>query len=1531
MRQREAVKRAPSLARILRRILAAFVWLVIGLVALVTSTLAHVDSPMARRATCEELVRQLDASFAGSFEVDRCVSLSLREVRVEGFRVRAPNGTLVLDVRSAVVRPSVRASLGGIPTVREVVLEADTLDLREPGAIGDAFSARVPSPPSVGPTILPRVEIEQVRMRLGRLSLPEGLVLTDVALDGAASLGPSVRARDVILTGTLRRGDAAEALAFTIETDADLGSEAMSTVGVVLAPVSDDPGGVRARIDAQVRWGTSLDEGPANVEAESELAITPDGLRAVGVPELAGLVGGPLRLELRSSGWVETHEAEGTLHAGDATVDLDAALATTDEGARLRARVATEGVALSALVGTLPEAIFAGEAEVTMEPSGDAQRIALRGERLRYDRWTVPRVEADALLRGEVIELERLALPHLTHDGHLDVTGTFGDAIEVRFDVDVPSIARDANVRAIAPGADARLVGRGSIELRDGRLDAEVDLAARNVDGGALEVTARELTVRGHARGNPTRPNARLTIGGTGVRVAGETIDRLDALVVGGPSGDVGRYALDLDVRSGGRRVRSDLDAVVRSTRAVDLEVSGTVDVEGIWPSKVRTRLSNVRANADRVSIGSARITDRGGAMLVELGGLVAFSGRSDVHALIDVELAALEQALGLAEGLRGRVHVEGALQGTLDMPEVLVSATATDLAVRDLPSSTARIEATLVPGTGATLSAELHGAGALEIDATLQSDARTIARLDEGIYDVRVKADALSLALLELVVPDAPSIAGTVSLEATARGTMEVPELTLTLEGEDLAIDGGDPIDVSLASSWRDDALDATLGARDTHGPLVQAQVRAPLAQGELATLSSDPEAWAARTFEIDVDVPTRALPSLPRPIAQAIPIEVGGRLEARGGAGADPRIDVRLAGRWLEASPVGSCGLARPSFGAELAFDGARTQVVATLRDAGGEARLEASAEIPWRRWVRDGFVMPTIDATVQSEDLALAALPYACETLAGFARIDVAATGLLGATPNVRANIDVRELHTRESPVVDARIVAEVHARTGRVDVSMIDRASGRTSVAIDGAWDWQWSGIEAPDLADTPWRARARFDDAAIALLVAMVPQLADPSGTIDGTLNAAARGFEETPDVSGSVTLQDVGLTLRDPFVRVSGVQGGIALRDGAVRIDGLRYRDLDGELRVDGRVGLAGLSPSVLDLRVRARNLPARVEGVIFAYVSADVRVEGDLAARDRRTLDVNLEELAVRVPEESGRSVQSLDRHPDVTYVDALPGGVGALAEVVETTESVEPGAPSEPPVPLVVRVRSTPFWVRRDDFAFQLDANVRSTTDAQGTRIEGPLAIRRGYIELLGKRFDLQPGEIRFSGGNSVDPRLDLTAMHQVRSGEKVYVDIGGYLSAPTLAFRSPDVEGGDERAVIDLLVRGGAQREAEVAARDQATSVLAGMLAGFLSSMTRRELGAFLPVFRIEAEDARSARVRAGFQADRLIPSWLEGVVRGIYVEGFLGAEEQSGQTRAAGGFLLEMLFPFDLVGSGRWEQGNNWSVDVTWEPR
>ncbi len=56
----------------------------------------------------------------------------------------------------------------------------------------------------------------------------------------------------------------------------------------------------------------------------------------------------------------------------------------------------------------------------------------------------------------------------------------------------------------------------------------------------------------------------------------------------------------------------------------------------------------------------------------------------------------------------------------------------------------------------------------------------------------------------------------------------------------------------------------------------------------------------------------------------------------------------------------------------------------------------------------------------------------------------------------------------------------------------------------------------------------------------------------------------------------------------------------------------------------------------------------------------------------------------------------------------------------------------------------------------------------------------------------------------------------------------------------------------------------------------------------------------------------------------------MVNGVYVEGFVGTEGEDGGQSTTGGFLIELLFPRHLVGSGTYEEPNNWSLDLTWEP-
>src|SRR5205814_830443 len=128
-------------------------------------------------------------------------------------------------------------------------------------------------------------------------------------------------------------------------------------------------------------------------------------------------------------------------------------------------------------------------------------------------------------------------------------------------------------------------------------------------------------------------------------------------------------------------------------------------------------------------------------------------------------------------------------------------------------------------------------------------------------------------------------------------------------------------------------------------------------------------------------------------------------------------------------------------------------------------------------------------------------------------------------------------------------------------------------------------------------------------------------------------------------------------------------------------------------------------------------------------------------------------------------------------------------------------------------------------------------------------------------------------------------------------------------------------------------------------QAISFLSGLAAGVISPWARRQLGGLVPVFSVQTGEGgpESARVRIGTQLDQLIPPFLRGIVRGVYVEGNVLANpgQQQGGTEsttnaAAGttaspyGVLLELQFPYSIVTRAEFKFPNAWSLDAIWEP-
>jgi hypothetical protein len=61
---------------------------------------------------------------------------------------------------------------------------------------------------------------------------------------------------------------------------------------------------------------------------------------------------------------------------------------------------------------------------------------------------------------------------------------------------------------------------------------------------------------------------------------------------------------------------------------------------------------------------------------------------------------------------------------------------------------------------------------------------------------------------------------------------------------------------------------------------------------------------------------------------------------------------------------------------------------------------------------------------------------------------------------------------------------------------------------------------------------------------------------------------------------------------------------------------------------------------------------------------------------------------------------------------------------------------------------------------------------------------------------------------------------------------------------------------------------------------------MTSGLLGGLSRSKFGKYVPVLSLEAGASSGTRMRAGVEANALIPQRLRNVIEGAYVEGFVG---------------------------------------------
>ena len=173
--------------------------------------------------------------------------------------------------------------------------------------------------------------------------------------------------------------------------------------------------------------------------------------------------------------------------------------------------------------------------------------------------------------------------------------------------------------------------------------------------------------------------------------------------------------------------------------------------------------------------------------------------------------------------------------------------------------------------------------------------------------------------------------------------------------------------------------------------------------------------------------------------------------------------------------------------------------------------------------------------------------------------------------------------------------------------------------------------------------------------------------------------------------------------------------------------------------------------------------------------------------------------------------------------------------------------------------------LWVQGPDMNLELGLDPGfQVVHTDEPRIFGTVKVRRGFVEVIGRRFDVKAGSsVSFTGPVDV-PRLAVEAVYTVRSEATTTVVVRAEGPADKLQFtlNSPEHPEYGDTELLSLVVAGRLPDEAggATAAGDRATSLVGGVLASKVQKTLAKRLP--LDVLTIEpGEGLAGSRVEAG----------------------------------------------------------------------
>jgi translocation and assembly module TamB len=237
---------------------------------------------------------------------------------------------------------------------------------------------------------------------------------------------------------------------------------------------------------------------------------------------------------------------------------------------------------------------------------------------------------------------------------------------------------------------------------------------------------------------------------------------------------------------------------------------------------------------------------------------------------------------------------------------------------------------------------------------------------------------------------------------------------------------------------------------------------------------------------------------------------------------------------------------------------------------------------------------------------------------------------------------------------------------------------------------------------------------------------------------------AIKGAPALSSVSGRVTASGARIVAPTLGLILENVDLTTQLANGTAQVNAGARLSTGGTLTLTGPISLD--APNTADLRIALNNLILRDPELYETSVSGNVTINGPLTGGARIAGAINLAQTEIQIP---STGISSVAEIPDIDHVaeTALGRETRVRAGLIETAAEAASGSAAAFPIDLTISAPRE-IYVRGRGLDAELGGTLRVTGTTADVVPVGQFSLIRGRIDILGKRFVLDEGQVALQG---------------------------------------------------------------------------------------------------------------------------------------------------------------------------------------